>query len=104
MLPLEQPGYNPRILVIGGSSQNFAGPDTPASAATYLLDFSIRPLAWVEEDMSSPRVMPDGVLLPDGQFFLPTRNQTFPTTSISHYAMPNLVFGLDSTSCQVIFS
>ena len=69
MLPLEQPGYNPRILVIGGSSANFAGPDTPATPATYLLDFSIRPLAWVREDMSSPRVMPDGVLLPDGMSF-----------------------------------
>ena len=69
MLPLEYPGYNPRILVIGGSSNDGANPGTPASPATYLLDFSIRPFAWVREDMSSPRVMPDGVLLPDGVSF-----------------------------------
>lgn len=66
MLPLEPPFYQPRILVVGGSSANFAGPQTPATSATYLLDFAVQPLAWVREDMSSPRVMPDCVLLPDG--------------------------------------
>lgn len=67
MLPLEPGfGYNPRILVVGGSSSDGANPGTPATPATYLLDFSIRPFAWVREDMSSPRVMPDVTLVPDG--------------------------------------
>ena len=67
MLPLEQPGYNPRIFVVGGSTVDGANPGTPATPATYLLDFSIRPFAWVREDMSSPRIMPDATLLPDGK-------------------------------------
>ena len=67
MLPLEQPAYNPRIFVVGGSINNGANPGTPATPATYLLDFSILPFAWVREDMSSPRVMPDATLLPDGE-------------------------------------
>jgi hypothetical protein len=66
MLPLELPDYNPRILVVGGSTVNSAGPGTPASAATYLLDFSVSPLTWMREDMTTGRVMPDAVLLPDG--------------------------------------
>jgi len=66
MLPLELPSYAPRILVVGGSSVDFAGPSTPATNATYLLDFSVRPLIWSREDMTTGRVMPDTVLLPDG--------------------------------------
>ncbi len=68
MLPLEQPSYNPRILVVGGSSIQNAGVGDPATNATYLLDFSVRPLAWRRENMASNRVMPDTVLLPDGMY------------------------------------
>lgn len=66
LLPLEQPGYNPRILVVGGSPTDQADPVTDATPATYLLDFSIRPFVWQRENMASNRVMPDATLLPDG--------------------------------------
>jgi hypothetical protein len=56
--------------VVGGSSTDFAGADSPASNATYLLDFSVTPLVWRRENMATARVMPDAVLLPDGVPFL----------------------------------
>ena len=40
LLPLELPDYNPRILVVGGSSMDHATPTTPATNNTYLLDLS----------------------------------------------------------------
>ena len=70
LLPLELPNYNPRILVVGGSSVDEAGAGTPASATTYFLDFSVTPLRWTTETMSAARVMPDTVLLPDGTLFI----------------------------------
>ena len=70
LLPLELPSYTPRVLVVGGSSVDQAGPDTAATANTYLLDLSIRPLNWTVDVMSVPRVMPDTVLLPDGTLFI----------------------------------
>ena len=70
LLPLELPNYIPRVLAVGGSSVDRADGGTPASAATYLLDLSVTPLAWVNETMSAARVMPDTVLLPDGTVFI----------------------------------
>ena len=70
MLPLELPGYIPRILVVGGSSADQAGGGTPSTANAYLLDLSVQPLAWVMDTMSAARVMPNTVLLPDGTLFV----------------------------------
>ena len=66
LLPLELPNYAPRILVVGGSSQDHAGGGTPASTHTYLLDLTASNPTWTQETLSCPRIMPDAVLLPDG--------------------------------------
>jgi len=58
--------------VVGGSSAEYAGSGTPATNATYLLDFSVRPLIWRREDMTTGRVMPNTLLLPDGAPLLGT--------------------------------
>ena len=71
MLPLAGPNYNVKIIVIGGSSKENADPYTPASNLIWTLDFSTAPnLAWTQETMSAARVMPDGVLLPDGNVLI----------------------------------
>ena len=49
-----------------GGTTDFAGPGTTAASTSFLLDFSVAPLAWVTEDSGIPRVMPDAILLPDG--------------------------------------
>ena len=51
--------------MVGGTTDN-AVATTPSLSTSQLLDFAVQPLAWVQEQMSAPRVMPDGVLLPDG--------------------------------------
>ena len=95
MLPLEPgAGYNPRILVVGGSSVDGANPGTPATPATYLLDFSIRPFAWVREDMSSPRIMPDAMLVPDGQFLSVLRLSS--PAFLIHHVLPWFSFHFDT--------
>ena len=67
MLPLVGPAYNVKVIVIGGSTKENADPFTPASNTVWTLDFTTAPkLAWTQETMSAARVMPDGVLLPDG--------------------------------------
>ena len=43
---------------------------TPATANTYLLDLSQANPVWQLETMSAPRVMPDVIILPDGNLFI----------------------------------
>ena len=68
MLPLAANTANPpvKILAIGGSAVDNANSTTPASNIVYTLDLSQAAPVWTQETMSAPRVMPDGVLLPDG--------------------------------------
>jgi hypothetical protein len=63
LLPTDDPPYRPRILIAGGGDP---GP-SPATASVEILDLSEESPAWREtESMAFARVMPDGVLLPDG--------------------------------------
>lgn len=60
--------YNAEIIVLGGSSKDGADATTPATPYTYRLNLAdtTATLQWTRESMSCPRIMPDGVLLPDG--------------------------------------
>lgn len=66
VLPLAPPAYAPKILVIGGAGVEGANPQTPASRYVYVLDLSLANPVWARDTMPSARIMPDGVLLPDG--------------------------------------
>ena len=69
LLPTSSPPYSPRIVIFGGGG---ADPDsleqfTPATDTVELLDLGDPAPAWrYTMSMSSPRVLPDAVLLPDG--------------------------------------
>ncbi|KAK9863993.1 hypothetical protein WJX84_007490 [Apatococcus fuscideae] len=62
--------WAPQVLVVGGSSSDCAGPTTPSSATSYLINASPGANhAPVPEAMPVPRVMGDCVVLPDGTTF-----------------------------------
>ncbi|MFI6499585.1 galactose oxidase-like domain-containing protein [Nonomuraea typhae] len=70
MLTLE-PGlaYNGRVLAVGGAGG--ATKDDPAVRGAEVLDLGTAAPAWQDvAPMHEPRVMPDGVLLPDGKVFV----------------------------------
>jgi hypothetical protein len=70
LLPLTPAdGYRARILVFGGGGADPAQltPDTPATNTAEILDLSAAHPAWrFTTPMQHPRLMVDGVLLPDG--------------------------------------
>ncbi|KAK9795598.1 hypothetical protein WJX73_005422 [Symbiochloris irregularis] len=68
VLPLVAPNYNVQVVVFGGSSVDNADNNSPASNLIQWIDLSQTSPTWVVERMASPRVMPDAVLLPDGNF------------------------------------
>lgn len=57
-----------QILVVGGTTQDGAGANTPATTNSYLLDLS-NPASptWTTEQMPVPRVMGDALLLPNSK-------------------------------------
>ena len=64
-----QDGYRARIFLAGGGGNHpeLIGQDTDATASAEVLDLGALPLAWQPvASMQFPRIMPDGVLLPDG--------------------------------------
>jgi hypothetical protein len=54
---------------VGGSSQDYAGLNTPATNAAYILDLSLANPAWkaTSTPMTNPRVMGNAILLPNRQ-------------------------------------
>jgi Domain of unknown function (DUF1929)/Glyoxal oxidase N-terminus len=69
LLPTTNPSYRARVLVVGGGG---ADPgqltvSTPANKTVEILDLGAAQPAWrFTAPMTTPRVMPDAVLLPDG--------------------------------------
>ncbi|KAK9809424.1 hypothetical protein WJX73_005866 [Symbiochloris irregularis] len=67
LLPLSPTNnYAPTVMVIGGSSADSATKTTPASNQVFILNLANANPTWQPLTMSAARVMPDGVLLPDG--------------------------------------
>lgn len=69
LLPTDTPPYRARVLAIGGGGADPQDLDvnTPAVESVEVLDLSEASPAWrYTAPMSSPRVMPDATLLPDG--------------------------------------
>ncbi|KAK9795594.1 hypothetical protein WJX73_004039 [Symbiochloris irregularis] len=66
VLPLTPPNYNVVVVVLGGSSADNADNYTPASNLIQILNLSSPNPTWTVQQMASPRVMPDAVVLPDG--------------------------------------
>lgn len=59
-----------QLLSVGGSSQDLAGLDTPASKAAYILDLGSEQWTPTSTPMTSPRVIGNAVLLPNRQVVL----------------------------------
>ena len=67
LLPTSSPPYRARVMMIGGSGPDLVAIRTPATNSCEILDTSISPMSWqLAASMDQPRVMPDAVLLPDG--------------------------------------
>ncbi|KAK9825584.1 hypothetical protein WJX74_007675 [Apatococcus lobatus] len=71
LLPLSaSEEWQPQVLVCGGSSVDCAGPSSPASGISYLINVAEGANHTpVQEQMPSARVMGDCVALPDGTIF-----------------------------------
>lgn len=61
-----------QILSVGGSAVDFAGLNSPASKAAYILDMSLTPPAWksTSTSMTNGRVMGNALLLPTSQVII----------------------------------
>jgi Uncharacterized protein potentially involved in peptidoglycan biosynthesis len=67
LLPESDPPYRARVMMIGGGGAPPATAQTPATKSCEILDLDESLLSWkLSAPMSNPRVMPDAVLLPDG--------------------------------------
>lgn len=68
LLPLRpQDGYRARVLIAGGGAAEPLTRDIETTASAEILDLGAQPLQWRPvASMGFARVMPDGVLLPDG--------------------------------------
>jgi Domain of unknown function (DUF1929)/Glyoxal oxidase N-terminus len=61
-------GYRGRVLAIGGAGAPPLGQGTPAQKSVELLDLGAAMPTWQNAaPMKEPRVLPDGVILPDGK-------------------------------------
>jgi len=68
LLPGASPAYRPRVLVIGGSGNESFDDFAPATATCEILDLGASQPKWQQiAPMSSPRVLFDSVLLPNGK-------------------------------------
>lgn len=67
LLPTSTPPYRARVMMIGGGGPDPVSIRTPATNTCEILDTSVSPMSWqLVASMAQPRVMPDAVLLPDG--------------------------------------
>ncbi len=80
LLPLRydsRPAYRAQIMMIGGSGTTEPNLHTPATATCEILDTSTASPRWTHAaPMHHPRVMVDGVLLPDGTVFVTNGSAT----------------------------
>jgi hypothetical protein len=71
LLPDSNPPYKPRIMLIGGAGSNNPNKDTNATETAEIIDFSETMPEWrYTKPMNHPRVMPDSVILPDGNILI----------------------------------
>ncbi|KZT42986.1 hypothetical protein SISSUDRAFT_1116679 [Sistotremastrum suecicum HHB10207 ss-3] len=96
LLPLSPPNYTPEVLICGGSTaSDTVSPSTlssqmPASAQCARMTLTSAGIAagWAVEQMPQPRIMPEGVMLPDGRVLIINGG----TTGVAGYGnVPNQI-------------
>ena len=71
LLPTSNPPYRARVLLVGGAGSDSPKIDTPATNTAEIIDFSEANPKWrYTLPMRHPRVMPDGIILPDGKVLI----------------------------------
>jgi hypothetical protein len=71
LLPDSNPPYRARVMIIGGGGAPPVTAQTTATNSCEILDLDESTPAWkLASPMSNPRIMPDAVLLPDGNILV----------------------------------
>lgn len=84
LLPLSPPDFTPEVLVCGGSASNDQIPSEqlssqdPASSQCSRITLTPEGIkqGWIVEQMLEPRIMPELILLPNGQLLITNGGRT----------------------------